>query len=146
MPEDLPIATGITVPGDSLEVKFTTSSGPGGQNVNKVHTRAVLRLSLEHLEPLLPPDALERLRRQAGPAHLTDDGVLHVASERTRHQSRNLTDARERLAEIIRAALPRPKPRKATAPSRSAKRRRLEDKRKRSEIKQARGRPQDRDD
>ncbi len=146
MPEDLPITSGITVPGDSLEVKFTTSTGPGGQNVNRVQTRAVVRLPLDELAPLLAPDALERLRSQAGPARLTDDGVLYIASERTRHQSRNLADARERLAELIRGALPRPKPRKPTKPSRGAKRRRLEDKRRRSAVKRGRGRHRGGDD
>lgn len=141
MPEDLPIVTGVIVPADALEVRFTTSTGPGGQNVNKVNTRAVVRLPLQELAPLIPEDAMERLRSQAGPARLTDDGVLYIGSERTRHQARNLADARARLAELIRGALPRPKPRKPTKPSRSAKRRRLNDKRKRGEIKAARGKP-----
>lgn len=129
-----------------MEVRFTRSTGPGGQNVNKLSTRAELRLPLDALAPLIPADAVDRLRRKAGPSRLTDDGVLYIGSERTRHQARNLADARHRLAELIRAALPRPKPRKATKPSRGAKRRRLAAKRRRSEIKQGRGRPRGDDD
>ncbi len=122
-------------------MRFTTSSGPGGQHVNRVQTRVVLRLPLERLAPLIHPAALQRLRDIVGPAHLTDDGVLYVASERTRKQSRNLSDARARLAALILQALPPPKRRRATKPTRASKRRRLDAKRRRSEVKRGRGRP-----
>ena len=131
----------MTVPGEALEIRFTTSTGPGGQNVNRVQTRAVVRLHLDHVAPLIPADALQRLKQLAGPGRLTADGLLYIASERTRHQARNLADARARLADLIRQALPRPKPRKPTRPSRSAKRKRLQAKRRRSEVKRGRGRP-----
>jgi ribosome-associated protein len=139
MPDDLPINEAITVPGDELSYRFTTSGGPGGQNVNKVHTRVELRWILDTTSAPIPHDAMQRLRGAAG-RRLSSEGVLLLVSDRHRTQLRNIGDARERLVELIRGALPRPKPRRKTKVSRAAKKRRVKAKRQRSEVKKGRAR------
>jgi len=136
--DDLTVTPRVTIPGDELEATFTTSSGPGGQNVNRVQTRAVLRWDLSATR-ILGPDAAARLRTLAG-SRLTQDGVLVLACGRQRTQARNLAEVRERLADLVRHALRPPRPRRATRVPRGAKRRRLKGKRRRSEVKRLRGR------
>jgi ribosome-associated protein len=116
-----------------LEFNFVRSSGPGGQKVNKVATAVQLRFDLDENETL--PEAVKaRLRRLAG-RRLTKDDVLIIESSEERTQERNRTQAVERLVELIRRAAVKPKRRKKTRPSASAKQRRLRKKRHRSQIK-----------
>jgi ribosome-associated protein len=116
-----------------LEFNFVRSSGPGGQKVNKVATAVQLRFDLEANDSL-PEPVKQRLRRLAG-RRLTKEGVLIIESSEERSQERNRTQAVERLAELIRRAAVKPKRRKKTRPSVSARERRLRKKRHRSQIK-----------
>ena len=138
------VTPGIAIDERELSEQFVRSTGPGGQNVNKVSTAVQLRFDAAH-SPSLPPDVKERLLRVAG--HLaTDDGVIVISAQRFRTQERNRTDARERLAALIRSAAEPPTPRTATRPTRASKRRRLEDKRQRSTTKSLRRGPGHGDD
>ena len=129
----------IAIDERELSEQFVRSTGPGGQNVNKVSTAVQLRFDAAR-SPSLPPDVRERLLRTAG--HLvTDDGVVVIIAQRFRTQERNRTDARERLVSLIRSAVAPPTPRTATRPTRASKRRRLEDKRQRSATKSLRRGP-----
>ncbi|MFW5925070.1 MAG: alternative ribosome rescue aminoacyl-tRNA hydrolase ArfB [Myxococcota bacterium] len=136
MNEDLTIRPGVVIPASDLEWEAVRASGPGGQHVNKTATRVELRFDLQGTRAL-PPDAKARLRRMAA-GRLDAEGRLLVESQRTRSQARNIEDAREKLREMIAAALVRPKRRRPTKPSRAAKKRRVEEKRKHSEKKRAR--------
>lgn len=132
---DLPITPSLSIPAQELAWSAARSSGPGGQNVNKVSTKVDLRFDLEH-DVVLHPDVKERL---AQIAHRDAEGRVIVTSDRTRSQADNLEDARQKLAEMIRRALVRPKVRKATKPSKGSKRRRLEAKSQQSAKKASRG-------
>ncbi|MEJ2023358.1 MAG: alternative ribosome rescue aminoacyl-tRNA hydrolase ArfB [Maritimibacter sp.] len=120
-----------------LSESFTRSSGPGGQNVNKVATAVELRFEAAR-SPALAPAAKARLKRLAG-RKWTLDGAIILRVEDTRSQARNREIAEERLAEMIRKALVAPKRRVATKPTLGSKRRRLEGKKKRGEVKALRG-------
>ena len=126
----------ITIPDSELQEQFIRSSGPGGQNVNKVSSAVQLRFNV--LTSLNLTDwARERLLRSG---RLTNDGILVITAQRFREQERNRAEARARLAEIIaRAAIP-PVPRRATKVPRSSKKKRLDGKKHRAQIKQNRGR------
>jgi ribosome-associated protein len=137
--DDLVVTPRITIPGEELSLAFARSGGPGGQNVNKVASKAELRwnpAASAALAGLSSDDRAWLLGRLAN--RLTTDGELIVTSTLTRDQVRNRADAAEKLAEIVRAALARPKPRKPTAPSKAAKRRRVADKRRNAETKRQR--------
>ncbi len=133
----LQITPDISIADWELTETFTRASGPGGQNVNKVSTAVELRFEAAR-SPNLTPEVKARLRRLAG-RRWTTDGALIVTSERHRSQAMNREDAREKLAELIRAALIRPKPRRPTRPTLGSVRRRLEAKTRRGAIKAARG-------
>jgi ribosome-associated protein len=126
----------ITLPAADLRWTAVRASGPGGQNVNKVSSKIELRFDMAGTSAL-PSDAKERLRVLAG-TRLNASGEILITSQKTRDQTKNLDDAREKLAELVRRALHRPTPRRATRPSRSRVRARLADKRKHSEKKASR--------
>jgi len=127
----------LTIADWELSESFTRSSGPGGQNVNKVSTAVELRFEAAR-SPALTPAQKARLKRIAG-RKWTSEGALLVRVEDTRSQARNREIAEERLAEMIRAALVAPKRRVPTKPTLGSKRRRIEGKKKRGEVKALRG-------
>ncbi len=130
----------ISIDESELSESFVRSSGPGGQNVNKLSTAVQLRFDVRH-SPSLPNDVAVRLFRIAG-RRLTKDGVLVILAQRHRTQERNRADARERLIEMIREAATPPVPRRPTKPPRASRRQRLETKKRRSGLKALRrGKP-----
>ena len=132
----LKITADINIDDSELSEQFVRSSGPGGQNVNKVSSAVQLRFNVV-ASHALTDDVRQRLIKLAG-NRMTATGELVIAAQRFRNQAQNRTDARERLAALIRAALHPPKQRRKTRPTAASKRRRLETKKRRSEIKQTR--------
>ena len=132
----LTVSEQIEIPDEELEWKFVRSSGPGGQNVNKVSSAVQLRFLLPR-NTSLPGAVRGRLRRLAG-QKLVDDGSILIAARRERSQEQNRRAALERLAELIRAALIEPKVRKKTRPTRASMERRIESKKRRAGTKRSR--------
>ena len=137
----LRITDTLTIADWELSENFSRSSGPGGQNVNKVETAVELRFEAER-SPHLTPAVKARLKRLAG-RRWTTEGAIVIRAEETRSQIRNRALAEERLIEMIRQALIAPKRRIATKPTLGSQRRRLAAKSVRSEVKSLRGKVED---
>jgi len=135
----LEVTSHIRIPLDEFEWSFARSGGPGGQNVNKVASKAVLRWKLD-ASPSVPDDVKARFRNRF-PARITTDGDVVISSELTRDQGRNREDCLEKLAAMLRSAAVAPKVRRPTKPSRASQRRRVEAKRRQSVRKAGRRGP-----
>jgi ribosome-associated protein len=129
----LRITDQIAIDEREIEEQFVRSSGPGGQNVNKLETAVQLRFDVRN-SPSLPEGVRLRLERLAG-RRLTKEGVLVIIAQRHRTQERNRADAMDRLVELIREAAVVPKRRRPTRPTAGSRKRRLETKKRRGTIK-----------
>jgi ribosome-associated protein len=129
----------LVIPSEELDFQAARSGGPGGQHVNKVESKVILRYDVRRSRILTEDQRLMLLERLAG--RLTREGELVLHSSRYREQSRNAAAARERMLEILQLALAPRIPRKETQPKRSAKERRLKAKRTRSSLKRSRRQP-----
>ena len=136
MPDPIRVSDAVTVPGAALALAFTRSSGPGGQNVNKVASKVELRVDLSRIEGLREDarrrlEALTALRRDA-------DGRLLVTSQRTRDQHRNLEDARAKVRDLVARALRTPKRRRPTRATAGSVQARLKSKKRDAAVKKLR--------
>jgi ribosome-associated protein len=166
MPDDLRICPSLTIPADLLHFTFARSSGPGGQNVNKLATRAQLRVPLAALATLvsptprppvpassetpafrrsaeardrsLPPSSFAHRLAQFAGSHLTPSGDILITADESRSQRQNRQACLDRLHELLLRALHKPRPRRPTRPSKGSRQRRLSAKRLRGQAKQAR--------
>jgi ribosome-associated protein len=132
-PRGVEIAPGVTVDDGQIRLKYARSSGPGGQNVNKVNTKAELWVPIAALVGLTET-AKARLTRLAG-HRLTLAGEIHIAADNHSRQEANRNEAFDRLRELLILAMIEPKRRKKTKPSKGAKRRRLDAKKRRGDVK-----------
>jgi ribosome-associated protein len=129
----------IAIPDSEFQLEFACSGGPGGQNVNKVNSKALLRWN-PSTSPSLPEPVRARLLAKFR-SRLTTSGELLIISQRTRDQGRNVEDCREKLRRMVLDVAEPPRPRRPTKPTAGSKRRRLESKSQRSETKRLRRRP-----
>jgi len=142
--DDLPTileAGPVRLPVHRLKFTFARASGPGGQNVNKLNTKAQLEANLDDLAVHMNVAALERLKRLAGNA-VTQDGRLMLTCEQHRSQIDNRRECLDKLRQLIDRAMVRPKRRKPTKPTRGSRERRIKEKKKRGEIKKTRRNPE----
>lgn len=126
----------LSIDDSEIQLDFIRASGPGGQNVNKVASSVQLRFDVRDT-PSLAADVKQRLIKLAG-NRVTEDGILIIEAKRYRSQEQNRGDAIQRLVRLIQKALEKPKVRRATRPSLTAKASRVDDKKKRGKIKQIR--------
>ena len=131
---DLEISKAVVIPAKLLSVRFARSGGPGGQHVNKVESKVDLRLDLAGCEEAIGEARVASIRSRLG-NRLDGDGNLQIVASEHRQQSANLVAALNRMENLIREALAPRKARKKTRPSRASKFRRLQAKRRRSEVK-----------
>lgn len=129
----------LVIPEGELSWTFARSGGPGGQNVNKVASKATLRWAMAASE-LVSPEVKERIRT-ANPSRVTTEGELLIVSQKYRDQERNREDCVLKLGDVVRAALVVPKVRRPTKPSKSSNRRRLTDKKLNAQRKERRREP-----
>jgi len=127
----------LAVPDEELDWSYARSGGPGGQNVNKVSSKAVLRWTAGRSTVPIPLTAWARMKARF-PSRFTVDGDVVISSQEYRDQERNREACSGKLVEMIRVSLVEPTPRKKSKPSKAAKRRRVEDKRRQSVKKQGR--------
>ena len=133
---DLELPPGISIAPDALRIQYARSGGPGGQNVNKVNTKTELWIALDAVYGL-DDAAMTRLRTLAG-RRITKSNELHLIAQTSRTQEGNRAAALERLRELLTEALRAPKARRKTRPSKSSRHRRLDSKKRRSEVKESR--------
>jgi ribosome-associated protein len=126
----------ISIDEREIEENFVRSSGPGGQNVNKLSTAVQLRFDVRK-SPSLPDDVRHRLERLAG-TRVTRDGVLIIIAQRHRTQPRNRQDAIDRLVDLVRSAAVAPRLRRATRPTKASRERRVQSKKHRAGLKRLR--------
>ena len=144
MAEPIDVNDAVIVPPDALEMRAVRSSGPGGQNVNKVASKVILLVDLQRIQGM-DPESRERLARLSQ-KKLDRDGKLQVSSQRSRNQQDNLRDAREKVRDLIAQALIPEKERHPTRPGPASRARRLDEKSKHSRRKKERQRPSGIDD
>ena len=142
MADDLALGRfGVSIPAAELDERFSRSSGPGGQSVNTTDSRVELRWDVAN-SAVVTDEQRARILDRLGPR--ITDGVLSIVASEQRSQLQNRMAARERLTDLLLDALgPPPPPRRPTRPSRAAKQRRLDDKRRRGDVKATRRRPND---
>jgi ribosome-associated protein len=133
---DLEITPSLKILDAELRLSFARSSGPGGQNVNKVSSKAVLHFDLVN-SPSLPPDVKQRFAEQWR-SRLTTAGEVVIHSEEFRDQPRNIKACYDKLRQMVLSVLRPPKKRRATKPTRGSKVRRLNEKKRRGEVKEGR--------
>ncbi|GGA59783.1 alternative ribosome rescue aminoacyl-tRNA hydrolase ArfB [Pelagibacterium lentulum] len=137
MAASIPITPNLSIPEDALDFAFVRSSGPGGQNVNKVASAVQLRFDIKNAETL--PEGVKMRAMAAAGARLTKDGTIVIIADRHRTQTLNRQDAVERLVALLERAATPPKRRRATRPTLASKKRRLDSKARRSTVKSLRG-------
>jgi ribosome-associated protein len=135
----LQVNSRITIPDDELRFSFSRSGGPGGQNVNKVASKATLHWSVV-TSPSLPDDVRARFLASF-PSRVTKEGDIVISSQEYRDQPKNVAACLDKLADMLRQVAVAPKKRRPTKPTKGSKVRRLNEKRLRSETKRGRGRP-----
>jgi len=133
----LPITNRLSIPDEELRFTYSRSGGPGGQNVNKVNTRVTLWFDVAG-SPALSPEEKDLILHKLA-TRINREGVLRIVSQKTRSQKANQELATERFTELLKGALEKAPPRKRTQISRSARERRLEEKKRQSRIKRIRG-------
>ncbi len=141
MSDDIIINDLVVIPGSELQYTASRSSGPGGQHVNKTDSRIQVRWNIPSTSAL--SDFLKRRVMNVLATRLTDDGDLLLAADSNRSQHRNREEVTQRLAALVREALVPPKPRRRTKPTRASRQRRLDDKKKRADVKRQRGKKYD---